>query len=279
MGDKNPKKYKVKVVVVRTGDPTLQLGFKSLNGAIEELHVQAQIKIGSNTEEVVMNTTIPQLPDNEEALLMSVFPYEGELPSNGTIQLTLFLTTANGDTFELSSGEGVPSFTAVSDNEFVTNNLAITYNSELPTNTPLQNGEHLAIQSIDESGQRAFLVANNNATVSLSAVYNPYLNSGVKWRLLAEGNVYALRCKINGEHYFLTGDTNEGSVNVLQNGYSLWYPNHNETSNANVYGWRCSGNGGTTFLKANTGLGEVSLTQNYSAATANVNWFLHRLDN
>ena len=277
-----PKNYEVVITAFKIGDPTFQIGLKSPSTNIQNLQIQVELTIEETI--VVLNTSIPSLPKGETALLMGSFTYPNEVPNNNVTGQLSLTTTVSGDTFSVSSEEGVPEFTAESGNLFTTENTPIILNSELPSGSVIEAENMLAIQCIDEEGNAVFLTGySSNNVVSLLPVFNPYLNPGSQWQLLTgpHPNTFYLKCLTPNTNLCLYGETNNSEVFLYRqehNHHELWLLNHNAASETNVYNIQCYQSGQYKFLHGNTINGQVSLVPNYSTEDKTVNWYFTKLN-
>lgn len=276
------KKYEVELTAFKIGDPTFQIGLISLNDTILNLHIEVELTV--NETILVLDTTIPQLPQGETALLMGSFSYPNDIPNEAVVGELHLTTAVSGDVFSLTTAEGVTEFSSINDNTFATEDTPIIANSSLPSASVIENGNILAIQCIDEQGNHVFLTASpKNESISLLPIFNPYINPGSQWELLSgpHSNSFYLKCLASGTNTFLYGDTNSGTLSLTTQSHDhkkLWSFHHNTSSGTNVYDIECYQTGPYRHIQGNTSTGQVDLGSNYSTTDKTVNWYLTKLN-
>lgn len=214
------KKYKVRIVAIQAGDPTVKFKFISEEN-IEGLTISMTLRLsGTDDTRMVLNSyVIGDCIAANEVTIMHVFTSD-VVPENNVVECTFSLVSNDGALFDLIAPEEYsihPQHNAA--NLFT---CTIPYLSLGERRFTLGAGTKIILQSRDETGNIVFLNATDDGELILRPVFNSIYNRGSIW-LLEPGNgttspPFSLQSQNdNSTRYYLKGDPLGGTLSLEAN--------------------------------------------------------------
>ena len=209
------KKYKVQIVGMQAGDPTIKFSLKNeVVGTIPGLRI-ASMNLsmgGQNHDKSIFQDYLIGNCTDDEVMIMKSFFCEKE-PGNEGINCTFSLSSEDDGEFTVTGPDQYN--IQPSSDEPNTFTCVVPYELRGEDAFKLEAGMELVFQARDETGHLTFLNATGGGQLELRSIFNSLLHKGAIWNLESgseEDNFY-LKCQ-GEDKYSLKGNVEDGTLSL-----------------------------------------------------------------